>query len=124
MITASQRETPVGNTAGATARAEVEMITASQLRPGMAIRYEGQTYRVTGAEYHPGQGRAGGVAHTRLQNLDAGTFWEHSFRSELRFEEVPLHKRPMEFLYGDADQCCFHDPESYEETDNERGWGS
>jgi len=93
------------------------MITASQLRPGMAIRHEGQTYRVTAAEYHPGQGRAGGVAHTRLQNLDTGTFWEHSFRSELRFEEVALQKRPMEFLYGDADQCCFMDPESYEQTE-------
>jgi elongation factor P len=93
------------------------MITASQLRPGTAIRYQGQTYRVSAVEYHPGQGRMGGVAHARLQNLDTGTFWEHSFRAELRFEEVLLQKRPMEFLYADADQCCFMDPESYEQTE-------
>ena len=41
--------------------------------------------RVIAAEYHPGQGRAGGCTHARLQNLDTHTFWEHSFRAELRF---------------------------------------
>jgi elongation factor P len=93
------------------------MITASQLRPGSAIRHEGQTYKVTAVAYHPGQGKMGGVAHARLQNLDTGTFWEHSFRAELKLEEVPLQKRPMEFLYGDDDQYCFMDPESYEQTE-------
>ena len=93
------------------------MVTASQLRIGMAIKFEGQRYKVVAAEYHGGQGKMGGSTHTRLQNLDTRTYWEHSFRSELRFEEVALHKRPMEFLYGDADQCCFMDPESYEQTE-------
>jgi translation elongation factor P/translation initiation factor 5A len=60
------------------------MVLASQLRAGMAIAYEGQDYKVVAAEYHPGQGRMGGATHARLRNLDTGTFWEHSFRSELR----------------------------------------
>src|ERR1039458_3909552 len=93
------------------------MITASQLRPGSAIRHEGQTYKVTAVAYHPGQGKMGGVAHARLQNLDTGTFWGGSFRGGLKLEEVPLQKRPMEFLYGDDDQYCFMDPESYEQTE-------
>ena len=93
------------------------MILASQLRAGMAISYEGQDYKVVAAEYHPGQGRMGGATHARLRNLDTGTFWEHSFRSELRLEEVPLEKRVLEFLYADEDQCCFMDPESFEQTE-------
>lgn len=93
------------------------MITASQLRAGAAIRYEGQPYKVVAVEYHPGQGKMGGAAHARLQNLDTGTFWEHSFRAELRFDEIPLEKRPMEFLYGDGDACCFMDPETFEQVE-------
>jgi elongation factor P len=96
---------------------EGEMINASQLRSGMAIRYEGQTYKVIAAEYHPGQGRMGGQAHARLQNLTTATFWEHSFRSEMKLDEVSLARRPMEFLYTNAGQCCFMDPESYEQIE-------
>ena len=57
------------------------MVTASQLRAGMAIRHEGQIYKVMVADYHGGQGKMGGVAHVRLKNLTTGTLWEHSFRS-------------------------------------------
>ena len=93
------------------------MINASQLRTGMAIRYQGQLYKVVAADYHPGQGRMGGAAHVRLQNLDTGTFWEHSLRSELKLDEVSVERRPMEFLYTNAGQCCFMDPASYEQIE-------
>ena len=62
------------------------MINASQLRIGTAIKYEGQHYRVVAAEYHPGQ------------NLTTGTFWEHSFRSDLKLEEMPVERHSFEFL--------------------------
>ena len=93
------------------------MVTASQLRTGMAIKFEGQRYKVVAAEYHGGQGKMGGVTHTRLQNLDTRTFWEHSFRSELKLEEIALEKQALEFLYADGDQCCFMNPETYEQTE-------
>ena len=75
------------------------MVSASQLRLGMVVRYENHTYRVVAAEYHPGQGKMGGVTHARLKNLSTGTFWEHSFRSELKLEEVASDQRAMDFLY-------------------------
>jgi elongation factor P len=93
------------------------MVTASQLRVGMAIKFEGQRYKVVAAEYHGGQGKMGGATHTRLQNLDTRTFWEHSFRSELKLEEVALERQPLEFLYAAGDQCCFMNPETYEQTE-------
>jgi elongation factor P len=91
------------------------MVSASQLRSGMVVRYEDQTYRVVAADYHPGQGKMGGVTHARLKNLSTGTFWEHSFRSELKLEEVASDRRAMAFLYRDGDHCYFMDPDTYEQ---------
>ena len=93
------------------------MVLGSQLRTGMAIRYEGQLYRILAADYHPGQGRMTGQNHARLQNLSTGTLWEHSFRSELKLDDVPIDKRGLEYSYADADQHCFMDPETYEQVE-------
>jgi elongation factor P len=92
------------------------MVTASQLRAGMAIRFEGQNYKVLVADYHPGQGKMGGATHARLKNLATGTLWEHSFRSDLKLEELEVEKQSMDFLYEDAGQCWFMNPETYEQT--------
>jgi elongation factor P len=92
------------------------MIAASQLRTGMAIRFENQTYKVLAADYQPGQGKMGGVMHARLKNLVTGTTWEHGFRAELKLQEIPVEKRAVGFLYQDADESIFMDPETYEQT--------
>jgi elongation factor P len=92
------------------------MIVASQLRAGMAIRHEGSSYKVIAADYHPGQGKMGGATHVRLQNTVTGTFWEHSFRADLKLEDIAVEKRPLEFLYDDGDTCWFMHPEDYEQT--------
>ena len=92
------------------------MIPASQLRSGMALRFEGEIYRVESAEYHAGQGKMGGVAHTRLKNMRTGTFWEHRFRADERLEDLPVEKQAMDFLYSDADDCYFMNPETFEQV--------
>lgn len=93
------------------------MMNASQLRAGMAIRFEGQSYKVVHAEYHPGQGKMGGAAHVRLNNLSTGTLWEHSFRAELKLEVLPVERQSLDFLYADSGQCCFMNPESFEQVE-------
>jgi elongation factor P len=92
------------------------MVLASHLRAGMAIRHEGQVYKVLAAVYHPGQGKMGGAAHCRLRNLGTGTVWEHSFRAELRLEDVVVEKQPMDYLYADSGGHCFMNPESFEQV--------
>ncbi len=82
----------------------------------MAIRQEGQIYKVMAAEYHGGQGKMGGVAHVRLKNLQTGTLWEHSFRSEIKLEDLEVEKQSMDFLYADGDQCCFMNTDTYEQV--------
>lgn len=92
------------------------MTTASQLRQGMVIRHDGQIYKVLIAEHHSGQGKMGGQTHTRLKNLGTGTTWEHAFRSDLKLEDLPVEKQPMDFLYQDGDGCCFMHPETFEQV--------
>lgn len=70
------------------------MITASQLRAGMAIRFEREIYKVLIADYHPGQGKMGGTSHARLRNLSTGTLWEHSFRSDLKLKTYRWKSSP------------------------------
>lgn len=93
------------------------MVLASQMRTGMVIVLENHPYRVVAADYHPGQGQMGGATHARLQNIDTGTFREHSFRAELRLQDLPVEKHSLEFLYMDGDQCCFMDPGNYEQIE-------
>ena len=93
------------------------MIIASQLRPGMAIRYEDQVYKVLAAEYTSGQGKMGGITHTHMRNLETGTLWDHGFRPDLKLEEVSLEKAPMDFLYRDGEQCVFMHPENFNQVE-------
>ena len=91
------------------------MLVASQLRSGMAIRYQGQTYKVVSAEYHPGQGKMGGVTHVHLQNLDTGTSWTSSLRADLKLDEVTSEKQTLEYLYADDDHCYFMNETTFEQ---------
>ncbi len=93
------------------------MIYASQLRPGMAIRFEGDVYKILAADYHPGQGKMGGVTHARLRNLSTGTLWEQNFRADLKLEDLTIEKHPMDFLYSDAEHCHFMNPETYDQVE-------
>jgi elongation factor P len=93
------------------------MLTANLIRNGMAIRFEGQPYKVISAEYHPGQGKMGGVTHARLRNLNTGTTWEHSFRADLKVEEISLSRKNLEFLYADGPLLVFMDPETGDQAE-------
>ena len=92
------------------------MVQASHLRAGMAVRYEGVAYKILAAEHHPGQGKMGGSTRARLRNLATGTLWEHSFRTDLKLEDLPVEKQSMDFLYADAEACHFMNPETYEQA--------
>jgi elongation factor P len=93
------------------------MISASQIRAGTAIRYQNELYKVIAADYHPGQGKMGGVNHLRLKNLSTGTIWEHTFRAELKVEEVPVERQTLAFLYSDGNSWFFMNPESYDQIE-------
>jgi elongation factor P len=74
-------------------------------------------YKVLAADYHSGQGKMGGVTHTRLLNLETGTQREISLRADLKIEEVPLERRPMDYLYAEGEACAFMHPETFEQVE-------
>ncbi len=98
------------------------MISATELRPGMAIVVEGQIYKVISADYHAGGGKMPGVTHAKLRNLASGAVWERRFRPDEHVEEVTLQRQTMQFLYADSDLSYFMNPETFEqlEISNER----
>jgi len=91
------------------------MLTASELRAGMAVRVEGALYKVIGAEYHGGQGKMGGVTHAKLRNVDTGTVREWRFRSDEAIEEIAPERQNLQFLYRDGDISYFMHPGTFEQ---------
>jgi len=92
------------------------MLTASELRGGMAVRVEGTVYKVIGAEYHSGQGKMGGVTHAKLRNLDTGTVREWRFRGDEVLEQIAPERQNLQFLYRDGDLSYFMHPETFEQV--------
>jgi elongation factor P len=93
------------------------MILASELKAGMALRLEGQVFKVLQSEFKAGGGQTGGVVKSLLQNLVSGREWERRFHPEEKLDDLPLQRRSMEFLYTDGDNCVFMDPNNYEQVE-------
>ena len=93
------------------------MIIASQLKPGMALRLEGQIYKVLGAEFKAGAGQLGGVVKTKLRNVTTGHISEPHIRPADRLEGLDLERQIMEFLYRDAENCAFMNPQTFEQVE-------
>ena len=93
------------------------MISAAELKPGMALRIEGQILKVLEAEFKAGGGQAGGVVKTKMRNVATGRLTEPHLRPDLRVEDLDLERQTMEFLYSDADNGYFMNPQSFEQLD-------
>jgi len=76
------------------------MVIASELREGMIIRVERQTYKVHEVESKAGAAKMGGVVKTKLINVRSGHMSEPLFRPQERLEELKLERCMMEFLYA------------------------
>jgi len=92
------------------------MVPASELRPGMVIRWEGELYKVASASYHAGSGQMGGVTHAKLRNTRTGTVREVRFRADEAVEDVQVERRMMQVLYRDGEATHFMDTETYDQV--------
>ncbi|HLB86094.1 MAG: hypothetical protein AUH86_19080 [Acidobacteria bacterium 13_1_40CM_4_58_4] len=93
------------------------MVIASELRAGMAIRIEGEIYKVLEAESKAGAAKLGGVVKTKLRNVTTGRVWEPHFRPQERLEDLELEQRTMEFLFSDGEVCTFMNLENFEQLE-------
>ncbi len=90
-------------------------IPATQMRPGMIIKFNNELHTVFAVEHRtPGNLRA--FIQDKLRNLRTGSMFEHRFRSPDPIEKVVVDEIPMEFLYNDGDDYYFMNTENYEQT--------
>jgi len=93
------------------------MVIASELRPGMVIRSDGQVYRVLEVEAKSGAAKMGGVVKASLSNLHSTRMLEQHFRPQERLEDLELERHNMEFLYSDDDGVTFMNPLTFEQVE-------
>jgi elongation factor P len=90
------------------------MIAATQIKRGMAIKHNGELYRVFSFQHiTPGNWR--GMVQTKLKSMKSGAIIEHRFRSEDRIEQAYLETHEVEYLYSDGSAYYFMNTESFEQ---------
>src|SRR5579864_3527237 len=90
------------------------MIPATQLRPGMVIKFNNELYSVFKME-HRTPGNLRGFVQCKMRNFKTGTMIEHRFSSEDRVERASLDEHEMEYLYDDGEYYYFMNTETFEQ---------
>jgi elongation factor P len=108
------RESPLQAAATLQQVQEQRMVKATQLRPGMVIRHEGELYTVFSVDHRtPGNKR--GQMQTKMRNLRTGSIIDYRFRAEEFVERAVFDEIEYEFLYGDAEGFHFMNSQTYEQ---------
>jgi len=90
------------------------MISATQLRPGMVIKFNNDLFSVFSMT-HRTPGNLRGFVQAKMRNLRSGTMMEHRFSSEDKVEKAILDEQEMEYLYDDGEYYYFMNTETYEQ---------
>ena len=89
-------------------------IPATQMRPGMVIKFKDDLHLVFSVEHRtPGNLRA--FIQAKLRNIRTGAMFVERFRSPDPIDRVFVDEVKMEFLYNDGDDYYFMD-EKFEQT--------
>jgi elongation factor P len=94
----------------------------SDVRKGQVIVGEdGQLYVVIDRDLNtPGNWRA--ILNLRLKNLKTGAVTPKRFKPEDKVEIAYLDKRPMQYLYQEAQDYVFMDKETYDQISLSKEW--
>jgi elongation factor P len=90
------------------------MIQATQMRPGMVVKFNNDLYSVFSVN-HRTPGNLRGFVQAKMRSLKSGTMIEHRFSSEDRVEKAILEEVEMEYLYDDGEYYYFMNIENYEQ---------
>jgi elongation factor P len=90
------------------------MISATQMRPGMVIKFNNDLYSVFSVS-HRTPGNLRGFVQAKMRSLRSGTMAEHRFSSEDKVEKALLEQHEMEYLYDDGEYYYFMNTETFEQ---------
>src|SRR5215831_4628930 len=91
------------------------MIQATQMRPGMVVKFNNDLYSVFSVN-HRTPGNLRGFVQAKMRSLRSGSMMEHRFSSEDRVERAVMEEVEMEYLYDDGENYYFMNSENYEQT--------
>ena len=90
------------------------MISATQLRPGMVVKFNNELFSIFKME-HRTPGNLRGFVQVKMRNFRTGSMMEHRFSSEDRVERASLDEQEMEYLYDDGEYFYFMNTSNYEQ---------
>src|SRR6202050_2647395 len=90
------------------------MLSATQLRPGMVIKFNNELYSVFSMT-HRTPGNLRGFVQAKMRSLRTGSMTEHRFSSEDKVEKAQLDQHDMEYMRDDGEYFCFMNIENYEQ---------
>jgi len=80
----------------------------------MTIIHNGSVWKVDYFQHvKPGKGSA--FTRTKLKNIETGTVLEYTFKAREDIQTARVERKEMEYLYRDAANYYFMDPETYDQ---------
>lgn len=90
------------------------MYGPTDLKKGTVIELDGKPFKVI--DYNQKvMGRGGSIVNVRLKNLLDGAVIPKTFKGQEKISPASVGSRGAQFLYADADDYFFMDPESFEQ---------
>ncbi len=90
------------------------MIAATQLRPGMVVKFNNELHTVF-SMVHRTPGNLRGFVQAKMRNIRSGSMIEHRFSSEDKVERISLDEQEMEYMYDDGESYYFMNTENFEQ---------
>jgi elongation factor P len=90
------------------------MVSATQMRPGMVIKFNNELYSIFSVN-HRTPGNLRGFVQVRMRSLRTGSMTEHRFSSEDKVEKALLEEQEMQYLYDDGEYFYFMNTENFEQ---------
>jgi elongation factor P len=90
------------------------MYSTAEFKKGLKIELDGSPYAIVDFQ-HVKPGKGGAFVRTKLKNLLTGRVLDQTFRSGERVKKPDLMEREMQYLYGEGDNYCLMDNETYEQ---------
>ncbi len=90
-------------------------ISTADFKNGMCIEHNGKLCTIVEFQHvKPGKGSA--FVRTKLKDIKTGRVVDYTFNSGLKFENVRLEAKKMQYLYNDGADYYFMDNDTYEQS--------
>lgn len=90
------------------------MYNPTDLKKGVVVQIDGKPFRVT--DYNQKvMGRGGSIVNVKLKNLIDGSVIPKTFKGQEKIESAEVVNRNVQYLYKDALDFYFMDPETFEQ---------